>query len=347
MKLLTSASLLLVVVSCSVSTHAQEGFPSKDELMGTQLNWDNDLWAPSKIDRWYTNGIRYSWTYRKTPNTVLAREFADASKVVFGPSSAPTLTYTVGQLMYTPRDITVSGPQPNDRPWGGFLYFGLTAHAYEGRTFSAAEVKLGLTGKYAFAEQTQTAIHKIVDSARPAGWDQQLEPRLGAQLTYTRLSRFGNNLLNDRVGFQLGWGGAVGTVRTYANVNATMLIGDLDGNDPPILIGNEGDFISQDFNNRPVFKKPFGYISAGLNAVGYNYFLTGPTPYGASLISPLPGFVTIQVGVSVPLQHWLKGGWPRLVYAVSARSPEFENAGLGQGAGIQRWGTFTANWDFQ
>ncbi len=330
----------------------------KNRLAGSQLNWDNDAWVFGHTDRWYTNGTRFSWTYvANDPESTLGRMGKAIGQYALGVSGTPTLTYTLGQTMYTPRDITVAAPQPNDRPWAAFLYMGITgSHNDREGSFSTADLKLGYTGTGAQGEFVQQTVHRVIASPQPAGWANQLNPRLGVQMSYARVHLLGQDLLKDTVGLQFGWGGAAGTLRTYANANATIVIGSLGATGgrraPPVLIANEGDFVVQDFGNHDVYRRPFAYFSLGANAVAYNYFISGETPYGTSNLKHLPLVAVAQVGVSLPLDAWFNPALgrrylPRLVFALNARSSEFEVIGTGTQGGVQRWGTFTANWDFE
>lgn len=336
---------------------AQES-TDKNRLAGSQLNWENDAWVPSHTDRWYTNGTRYSWTYRvNDPDSTLGRMGAAIGQYAMGISEIPTLTYTVGQTMYTPRDITVATPQPNDRPWAAFLYVGITGSHNDGNgSFSSADLKLGYTGQAAQGEITQSAVHRLINSPQPMGWANQIEPRLGVQLSYARVRLLKQDLLKDRLGLQFGWGGAIGTLRTYANANATLVVGKLGnlggGRAPPVLIANEGDFVVQDFGNNAVYRQPFAYLSLGANTVAYNHFISGTTPYGTSNLKHLPLVAVAQAGVSLPLDVWFnphlgRRYLPRLVIALNARSSEFEVIGSNAPGGVQRWGSFTLNWDFE
>ena len=332
-------------------------FSEKNRLAGSQISWDNDAWVFGHTDRWYTNGTRYSWTYHANdPDSTLGRMGAAIGKYAMGIAQTPTLTYTVGQTMYTPRDITVATFQPDDRPWAAFLYMGVTGSHNNGEgSFSTADLKLGWTGQPALGEGTQETVHRVIGSPRPAGWATQLDTRLGVQLSYAKVTLFPqspqNALFKDRLGFQLGWGGAVGTLRNYANANATLVLGDLAGNTaPPMLIANEGDFVVQDFGNLQVYKKPFFYLSVGVNAVASNYFISGPTPAGTANVKHLPWVGMAQFGASIPLNAWLnqsRAYWPRLVYAINLRSAEFETIGTPRLGAVQRWGSLTLNWDFE
>ena len=344
------------IIPKSVADALTPVFSDKNKLAGSQVNWDNDAWVFGHTDRWYTNGTRYSWTYRANdPDSTLGRMGSAIGKYAMGIDQTPTLTYTVGQTMYTPRDIKVATFQPDDRPWAAFLYVGVTGSHNDGQgSFSTADLKLGLTGQLAVGEFTQETVHRVIGSPYPAGWAHQLESRLGVQVSYAKVTLFPQSpqvsFLKDRLGFQFGWGGAIGTLRNYANANATLVLGDLAGNTaPPVLIANEGDFVVQDFGRLGVYQKPFLYLSVGANAVLSNYFISGHTASGTANVKHLPLVGMAQLGASIPLHAWFnkdRAYWPRLVYALNLRSPEFETIGTPRLGAIQRWGSITLNWDF-
>lgn len=322
---------------------------ASDGIQGAQLHWDNDVWGGGGSDRWYTNGVRLSWSWNAQATTALGRGLDLAGKWWLWEGSTPTLTYAVGQSMYTPANITVAGAQPYDRPWGAFLFVGATAHAYKDRGFRATELKLGTTGKSALGEQAQAGVHKyLTGSARPAGWDQQVKPRLGVQLSHSRLQRWGDTNDGDFFGFQTSWGVAMGTLRNYGHVGVAVSFGDLKGTNSPLSLANEGDFVIQDFDNRQQFRKLFGYVALSATAMAYNYFLQGDTPYGRSQIDVKPLYASLQVGASLPLHAYSGWSWmPRLVYSQTLRGPEFASRLPGAKAQRTRYGSFTLHWDLQ
>ena len=318
-----------------------------DDIQGVQLHWDNDVWATGGADRWYTNGLRLSWSWNAEASTALGKGLDLAARWWMFDGARPTLTYAIGQSMYTPVDIAVSTPQPHDRPWGAFLFVGVTAHAYEGKDFRATELKIGTTGRPALGEPLQAGVHKyLTNSQRPAGWDQQLRTRLGVQVSHTRIRRWGDTDSNDFFGFQTSWGAVAGTLRTYAHVGVAMSFGDLVGSNSPLSVANEGDFVIQDFNNRDQFRKPFGYVALSATAMAYNYYLQGRTPYGRSQIDARPVYAAAQVGASLPLHAWSGWPWmPRVVYSQTLRGPEFTSRLPGAPTPRSRYGSFTLHWD--
>lgn len=316
------------------------------DFAGYQLNLDNDFFVPGSTDRWYTNGLRLAWTYKTPSNNPWVQGVLASARDWDLIDAEPTLTYSVGQSMYSPRAVSVATAQPLDRPWGGFLYGGITAQAYKGPRFAATEIKVGVTGPLALAAPLQSAWHNLIGSPQPVGWSQQLAGRPALQISHTRQYRH-PNFSGDQLAFQTGWGGAVGNLRVYGNVNASLIWGDLQGSATPTLIANEGDFVVLDLEDRAMFKRPFGYFSVGMNLVAYNYFITGPTPYGNTELRTNPVFGTAQIGISLPTQQWLGKQAPRLVYALNIRSAEFRSVGLEQMGGVQRWGSLTLNWDLR
>ena len=329
---------------------ARVGAASVDEsLTGWQLAIDNDVFVKRGSDRWYTNGIRATWTYGGEAQqlNLYSQQVAEAGKWFLWCGARPAMSYALGQTMYTPRNIRLAAPQLDDRPWGAFLYFGTTAHAFRKQQFRATEFKWGVTGPAALGRQAQTLIHELIDSPKPQGWAQQLRARPGVQLSHSRVYRFGDDESRpDWFAFQWGAGASVGTLRTYATGSVAILVGDLKGPNTPLLLGNEGDFVVQDYKRKQL-DRPFAFLMGTVAVVGYNYFIEGPTPYGHSRIESKPSYAMWQWGFSLPLQAWLSDAWPRLSYVHSSRSAEFSGSKLGRGEAVQRWGTLAASWEFR
>jgi lipid A 3-O-deacylase len=318
------------------------------DLAGVQLVLDNDAFTPGRTDQWYTNGIRLSLSFDPAKEGEMARALKRNKDWYLWSDAPVSLSYTLGQSMYTPNDITKSEPQPQDRPWGAFLYVGVTAHASKGGEFRATELKLGTTGPAAAGRQAQSEVHRWTGSNKPMGWHNQLKTRLGVQLSHTQVwHAFRDNSARNRVGFQYGWGATVGSLRTYANATVAVTVGDLSNADSPILLGNEGDFVVQDFANRAQFAKPFAYLALNATGVAYNYFLEGKTPYGRPQISPRRGYGMLQFGVSLPVQAWVGDCrlCPRVVYTQTLRSAEFRSELPSAADTRTRWGTLALHWD--
>jgi hypothetical protein len=207
-------------------------------------------------------------------------------------------------------------------------------------------MKVGITGPYAYTEQTQKFVHRYLSkSVTPEGWHQQLKQRLGIQWTSSRVHSLADDRSSlDLFGFQFGYGVSVGTVRVNANANVGMLIGKLDGPNAPMFMGNEGDFVAPDFDDRKHFRYPVFFIMAGITGVAYNYFIEGPTPYGKSDLSARPFYGSAQAGLSIPLVEF-QDSRLRLVFTVNAKQAEFNRRVDGSRGEATKFGGIEINLD--
>lgn len=315
-----------------------------DSPRAWQLSWDNDRFIRRGTDQLYTNGIRVDWTYLKRPSNPVGPVILDGLEVLNGEGPQNTASYSFGQLLYTPTSIKTAVPQPTDRPWAAFLYFGIAAHndPLDSRWHRSSELKIGVVGPSALGEEVQSAVHNVTGSAQPKGWDNQVKSRVGVQLTHARTYRVDREFTGDHIALQFGFGATAGTIRNYLNATATVVVGDLEGQTAPVLVGNEGDFVVADLRRRPQYMKPFGFFSITPTLMLYNYFLEGQTPYGKNDIDIKNLYFTLQYGVSIPVERWLGGkGDGRLLYKQSIRTREFglDSGFNGVEIGSHRWGT--------
>jgi lipid A 3-O-deacylase len=148
---------------------------------------ENDL--PANSDRYYTNGASLQF----------AHCVDDANAVWPGVLRLPGLdrpgflgqAADFGQVMVTPADTQLTEPDPRDRPYSGLLYVGLGWQRLSGRGYTALKLITGVVGPAALAGPTQKAVHRLMGSPQPRGWDRQLrtEPILNA--VYERRWRAG------------------------------------------------------------------------------------------------------------------------------------------------------------
>jgi hypothetical protein len=211
---------------------------------GKHLQVENDAFSNwlgfGDSDRWYTSGVKLTQTLdiRDAPSVILCipRPIAawaneNYTDLQFG--------FSFGQLMFTPQNIRDPNPQPDDRYWGGFLYFGQIIQGrpkgWNGKAIDSLEIDYGVVGPASLAKQTQKFIHSIESATRPAGWSNQLRAEPAIQATYARQVQ----LCPPDKGKYFQWdctahfGGSVGTVFDYGNAGFGMRFGaNLD--DAPI-----------------------------------------------------------------------------------------------------------------
>lgn len=299
---------------------ASDAVASDRRESGTlSLVFENDLFYDT--DRHYTSGVRASWLSAAgdTPEWVSgpARMFP-----LFPDEGTLRVSYALGQNMYTPSDIKLENPPPDDHPYAGWLYGSIGLIAETGMRLDQLSLTLGIVGPASLAEPTQKFIHRQVSSPEPRGWDTQLHNEPGIVLTYQRSLR--SFVAEPIAGFDFDVtphaGGALGNVFTYANAGATLRFGQelsLDYGPPSIQPSLPGSGF---------FTPSEGlgwYLFAGIEgrAVARNIFLDGNTFRDSRSVDKRPLIGDLQFGAAVT---W---GTTRLSYVHLIRTQEF----VGQG----------------
>ena len=77
-------------------------------------------------------------------------------------------------LIYTPEDITIAEPQPEDRPWAGLSGVTLKLQQQHSTETIEHQVLLGVTGEWSYSDEIQTWFHDLVGADTPMGWDNQI-----------------------------------------------------------------------------------------------------------------------------------------------------------------------------
>ncbi|MGL5251289.1 MAG: lipid A deacylase LpxR family protein [Enterovibrio sp.] len=127
-----------------------------------EISFDND--SLSGKDREYSSGIFLRWS----------DSFADSD-------AHKGYSIAIGSQIWTPSDIAQPQPMPNERPYAGLLYLqgGLfwqnENNAYKGHLL------LGTTGPSSHAQNGQKAVHALIGSKNPEGWDYQIHDQTVVQ----------------------------------------------------------------------------------------------------------------------------------------------------------------------
>jgi hypothetical protein len=302
---------------------------------------DNDLFT--QTDRYYTNGVRLSLLSKDIEAMRLpawAERVYDWFPMFGRPGYTNNIGLSIGQNMYTPRDITIAAPQPDDHPWGGWLYLGLSLHHKSLRDLHKLELQVGVVGPPSLAEDSQTFIHRVRHFDLPKGWDNQLGTEPGLLLSYTYKRRlatwgetrgFGMDLIPDV-------GACLGNIRIDASVGATVRAGWCVPQDfQSLRIDESGYAVAQKDELAGGWRSFSLYGFAGLRgyAVAHDIFLDGNTFRDSPSVDRRPLVGAAEVGFGV---RW---GPFRMVYAQVMRTEEFE----GQDGG-QQFGSVNVTWFF-
>ncbi len=328
---------LLIALAAPVAPAALAG-----ERAGSfNILFENDMFGSSR-DRHFTHGSQLSWLSPKddVPDFVKA---AAAAVPFFDASGALRVRFSLGQNIYTPNSIAASDPDPDTRPYAGWLYGGVGLVSDTGRRLDVLELNLGIVGPESFAEEVQTNWHGFIGIDKPKGWDRQLGNELGILLTYERKWRSLFELSEADLGLALDdlsvdvtphLGGALGNVLTYGAAGATLRFGKhlkSDYGPPRIRPSLPGSgFFEPD--------GPFGwYLFAGAEGrlVARNIFLDGNSFANSRGVDKNFLVGDLQFGVVLTFP------WARLAYTHILRSKEFETQ-----ADVDQFGAISLSFRF-
>ena len=187
---------------------------------------DNDLFIAS--DDGYTNGLYGSWYYfdrgDKQPKPswlVWPLKWSMPNKN----SEISVDAYSIGQSMYTPKDILATNPDPDDIPYAGLLFLNNTYLVSYGSYADSISTTIGIVGPASGAEGMQKWIHEISNSDIPQGWDYQLDNEIVFKFTRARMWR---NWVSDNGHFDFLSGAdiGIGTLESSVNAGFTLRAGD-------------------------------------------------------------------------------------------------------------------------
>ncbi len=316
----TSVAAAAILLSASgFSAYAEDNVvnrPKDDDAIIT-FQFENDVFSGQDSD--YTNGVRLAYL---SPETTIPHWLdAGASALPFFASEGhKRWSVAVGQNMYTPSDILVKAPQPDDHPYAGWTYGSVGVISDTGRTLDNLQLTLGMVGPASGAAQTQDFVHSLINSRDPQGWKYQLHNEPGIILTYERKWRG----LYEFSPFGLGVditptvGGSIGNIYDVAAVGTIVRFGyDLPADyGPPMIAPNlpGSDFFipSKDFS---------WYLFTGVEgrAVARNIFLDGNTFKDSPSVDKYPFVGGLQAGLAIIVAD------TRIAYTQVLRSKEFTN----------------------
>lgn len=280
---------------------------------------ENDLFGAG-TDRNYTNGIRFGWLDTSSTPPKVAN-FVDEYVPFFSVNDTTAVYYSIGQNLYTPRNILAKTPDPNDRPYAAFLYGSVGMATAVENHLDSVELTAGVIGPMALGKGTQKFVHDLIDGDNPAGWDHQLKNEPGLMISTQRLwpeaytTEIGD--LHFRTSPYVG--GTVGNIYTYANTGLIFQ-----------LVPKEYKWQSLPPRVRPAMPGS-GYFSvpentfswsifAGLEgrAVARNIFLDGNTFRNSPSVDKKYFVGDANIGVSFIY------GRTQLSYTLNWRSEEFQ-----------------------
>ena len=263
-------------------------------------------------DKHYTQGLRFSALSPELSGRATDSVFNFVGLIpgVFSPdkSSARRIALSVGQSIFTPKNIALKPPDPTDRPYGGWLYGGASLLQETGRQLENFEIQFGIVGPGALGKQAQNDFHQFIGVHQAQGWSSQIQSEPGGLISYERLWRLPLPLLSGTSGGvengvdlvpQAGFTG--GNVFTYGEIGGTLRIGrHLEADYGQVRV--RPALSGTDYFNPDHLDDEVGfYIFAGAQgrAVAHNIFLDGNTARQSPNVQRKVLVADLQGGLSI------------------------------------------------
>lgn len=294
---------------------------------------ENDLYVDE--DNNYTSGVRLGWA---GPENQAPLFLVDAAQEwgLLSEHTDKRWGFDFGQNMYSPTSLTNNPPNPNDRPYAGWLYSGLS---FSGKKDGAREtlgITFGVVGPLSLAAESQDFIHVLGGGIRPQGWGSQLKNEAGIILSYEKKwpSLFFAKQNGLELDFTPALGANLGNIHTHASMGGMVRFGQNLGLDeaPPL--------IKPSLQGNDIFSSHGGwgwYAFAGAEGRGVvrDIFLDGNTFENSASVDKNPFVASFQAGVAVVTPY------ARLAYTHALRSREFKTQDE-----ADAYGALTLSWRY-
>jgi lipid A 3-O-deacylase len=230
----------------------------------------------------------------------------------------------LGQSVFTPKDTAREDPDPDDRPYAGWLFGGVgLIQDTDRRRLDHFELLAGIVGPNAFGKTVQNDWHQFIGIDKSRGWDEQLHDEPGLMLSYERKWRFlqaiGGGLAVDAIP-ELGI--TVGNVMDYVQAGGMVRFGkNLEADYGPLRI--RPALSGTSYFNSDYLDGPFGFyffVGAQGRAVARNIFLDGNTFRDSRSVDSNALVGDLSGGLSM---FW--GDAVKLDAVVTYRTKEFED----------------------
>lgn len=328
--------LIFIVLICLASkpSQAQEApavLPTFEKRLSEDIKdsdhtfWiitvENDLFG-SGTDEYYTNGIRLTY-HDSVSQDKDVKAFIDKYIPFVEPNVTTAVYYSLGQNLYTPKEIRDPNFNPNDRPYAGFLYGSVGLSTVTHNHVDEFEVSLGVVGPAALGKQTQKLVHKLINSPDPKGWEYQLENEPALILSYQRVwpeAWSSDQLPPVYLRLMPHLGANFGNVYTHAAFGGTLQITPKDNvwQNPPLRI--RPAIPGNSFFATPDGEFSWSFFLGGeQRIVARNIFLDGNSFKDGPSVDKNYLVTDLNAGVTTGY------GDIQLAYTLNWRSKEFKN----------------------
>jgi len=328
-KVLGLGSLVGAVVAAA--TIPARALPPEDPHGILTLQVENDAVSTRRgtSDEYYTSGLRLGYT---TGTNAVPDFLANFGRTVWG-NGVQRISFDLSQSIFTPHNTQIAPPNPQDRPYAGWLRGNVQLLTDKDDSRSVLGIGLGVVGPAALGRQVQNGFHSIIGDRDNRGWGSQLPNEPTLQLLAARTYRLPiaqvAGLETDALpGVTLN----VGNVLDYVQGGLVLRLGqglDSDYGVPRIQPGFTG-------GNAYTPTRPFAwYVFAGLDgrAVARNLFLDGSSFQNSPSVGHRGLVGEAELGAAVMVAG------VRVTYVQVFQTPEFGH----QRAGLFNFGSLSAS----
>ena len=308
MSLVSSRPLLYAAIglSLAVSGASAAAQPAHDAPAFVQAVSENDNYVFSG-DRHYTNGWRAAYGFAKGGHPDWLAWWGRLTPLDDRPADRD-YNLALAQHMFTPERFFVEAPQPEDRPFAGWLHGDLTVTTHGPGVEESLVLSLGVVGPWALAAEAQDFAHALSGAREPEGWSNQLRNEPALLLSYRR-SLFQRLARWDGVELDIvpRAGASVGTVAVEGGLGTLFRLGSfLPERDVPFRMMTSLAGNSSRFDHRGRFDWMI-FIGAQGRAVGHDIFLDGNLFRDSQSVDRKPFVWEGELGVALTLGNF---PWP-------------------------------------
>lgn len=176
----TAAALVAAGVLAAAPTHALADALDERDVTGVRVHIDNDLFAAGgKRDRDYTGGMAVTLSGHAAADSFLSLDpvLKRLDTLVTPDDQQPAVFHArqLGLMAFTPGDILAEQPLENDRSYASLLFVsnGRVRVAADNRNAWSSSLTVGVLG-LSLSERLHSAVHELVGSEVPRGYDHQI-----------------------------------------------------------------------------------------------------------------------------------------------------------------------------
>lgn len=180
---IAAAAVVLAAFLSGLPAQAEEStadWVGEADVTGVRVHLDNDFFASGgRRDRDYTGGMAVTQSGRVAADGLLSLnpvlERLDGLVTPDADASVVRHARQVGLMAFTPGDILAKQPLADDRPYASLLFVsnGRVRVAEDNRNAWSSSVTIGVLG-LSLSERLHTAVHELVGSDLPQGYDHQI-----------------------------------------------------------------------------------------------------------------------------------------------------------------------------